>query len=85
MYVSQFWRVLQDSSGRAVPSTISGSAAKTAQLSDEKHQHAPEAGFLKERPDIEPVLLARKQRASFESFIARLRERAKIRQLLDQS
>jgi peptidyl-prolyl cis-trans isomerase D len=54
-----------------------------AQLLEERHQRAPEAGFLKDRDRIEPVLLERKRRAAYEAWIAALREKAKIRILLE--
>ncbi len=54
-----------------------------AQLIDEQHQRVPEAGFLEERATIEPVLLARKRRAAYDAWLGSLREKAKIKILLD--
>ncbi len=56
-----------------------------AQLTDEHHEHAPEVKFLKERPEIEPVLLARKQRAAFDAYVAKLRAKSKIHPFIDAS
>lgn len=54
------------------------------QLTNEQHRRAPEAGFLEEREDIEPVLLARKQRAAYDAWVSKLREKAKIKILQDR-
>ena len=56
-----------------------------AQLSDEKHKRVPEAGFLKERSEIEPALLARKQKTAYDAWVEYLRSKAKIKAYLDAS
>lgn len=54
-----------------------------AQLVDESHQRAPEAGFLRDRVAIEPVLLARKQKAAYDAWIDALRTKAKVTTYLE--
>ena len=54
-----------------------------AQLTDEQHKRAPEADFLKEREEIEPVLVERKRRAVYESWLGKLREKADIERHLE--
>ena len=54
-----------------------------ARLDEEKHARSPEAGFLKERAEIEPSTLARKQKQMYEAWMAALRAKAKIRISLD--
>jgi peptidyl-prolyl cis-trans isomerase D len=49
-----------------------------AQLVEEAHQRAPEAGFLRDRAVIEPVLLARKQKSAYEAWLDALRAKARI-------
>ncbi len=56
-----------------------------AKLVDEKHLRAAEAGFLKDRAIVEPVLLARKQRAAYDAWLAALRAKAKIRKFAEAS
>lgn len=52
-------------------------------LLEEQHARAPEDGFLKERAAIEPVVLARKQKAMVEAWYAALRAKAKVTVHLD--
>jgi parvulin-like peptidyl-prolyl isomerase len=54
-----------------------------ARLVEEHYVRAPEAGFLKERAEVEAALLARKQRSAVESWLAALRARAKVRIFID--
>lgn len=54
-----------------------------AQLADESHIRAEEKGFLKDRAEIEPALLARKQKSAYDAWIASLKEQAKIKKYLE--
>jgi parvulin-like peptidyl-prolyl isomerase len=54
-----------------------------AQLLDETHYRADEKGFLRDRAEIEPALVARKQQAAYDAWLAVLREKAKIKRYLD--
>ena len=56
-----------------------------ARLVDESHRRAPDAGFMKERPEIEKALLARKQKATYEAWLESLKAKAKITLRLDAS
>lgn len=54
-----------------------------AQLKEEQHKRAPEKGFLKERAEVEASLLARKQKAAVDSWLAGLRAKGKVKLYLE--
>jgi len=62
-----------------------GDGSYIARLVDVSHRRAPDAGFMKERPEIEKALLTRKQKAVYESWLDSLKAKAKIKLHIDAS
>jgi hypothetical protein len=56
-----------------------------ARLVDEAHHRAPDTGFMKERSEIEPALLERKQKATYNTWLESLKAKASIKLILDAS
>lgn len=56
-----------------------------AQLLDEEHHKADEREFLKERAVIEPILLARKQNAAWNAWLAAQRAKTKVKDYLESA